>query len=408
MRTDHVPDPAPSLHAIEPRLIEWRRHLHRYPELSFREYETATYVAGELAELDRIEIERPTDTSVVAHIRTGRPGPVVALRADMDALPIQERSGCPFESTRPGVMHACGHDGHTAMLLGAAHALVEMANLLPGGEVRFIFQHAEEKLPGGASELVAAGVLEGVSQIYGCHLWTPLPVGQVAVTPGPFMAASDSFRVTIRGRGGHPASPHLGVDAIAVAAEVVTNLQHIVARRTDPLESVVVSIGSFHAGNAPNIIAEQAELTGTTRALTVQRRESLPALLEALSTGIATAHGATCEFKFEFGYAPLVNDAQCAALVRCAVEDRLGASALADLEPVMGGDDFSAYLAVVPGCYALVGAGSEEAGATYAHHDARFRIDERALAIGTRLLVAVTLRALQERASARASAPDDC
>src|SRR3954465_79289 len=211
---------------LEPQVVEWRRHLHRHPEPSFEERATAAFVAETLGSFDGLEIERPTENSVIARLFTGRPGPTVALRADIDALPITEESGVDFASEKPGAMHACGHDGHTAMLLGAAKTLGADAGELPGGELRFIFQHAEESPPGGARELVAAGVLDGVDLIYGCHLWTPLELGKVAVRPGPFMAASDFFRLTISGRGGHAGLPHDAVDSIAIAAPAVTHPHH--------------------------------------------------------------------------------------------------------------------------------------------------------------------------------------
>jgi amidohydrolase len=373
----------------EEQVIEWRRHLHRHPEPSFEERETAVFVARTLETFDGLEIERPTENSVLARLDTGRPGPTVALRADIDALPITEESGVEFASENPGTMHACGHDGHTAMLLGAAKLL--STRNLPGGEIRFIFQHAEESPPGGARDLVAAGVLDGVDLIYGCHLWAPLELGKVAVRPGPFMAASDFLKLTITGRGGHAGLPHDAIDPIAIAAQVVTNLQHVVSRRTNPLRSAVVTIGSFHAGDAPNVIPEAAALEGTVRSFDPELRDRLPELIEQIATCVAGAHGAEAELEYIRGYNAVVNDENVASLVRGVVPG----DALADLDPIMGGDDFSAYQAEVPGCYAFIGAGSEESGATYMHHHPRFRIDERALATGVRMHVDVAGRALE-------------
>ncbi len=365
-------------------VVQWRRHLHRHPELSFAEHETAEFVAATLTGFG-LDVERPTEASVVARLATGRPGPAVALRADTDALPIHEESGVEFASEHPGAMHACGHDGHTAMLLGAARMLADARDDLPGGELRFIFQHAEEVAPGGARELVAAGVLDGVALIYGCHLWATLPVGKVAVRSGPFLAAADFFHLTVTGRGGHAGVPHRATDTIAIAAQVVTNLQHVVARRTDPLHSAVLTIGSFHAGDAPNVIPGRAELAGTVRTFDPELRERMPRLIEEIAGGVARAHGAECALAYQLGYRAVVNDPAVAGLVREVAARVAGADALAEMAPIMGGDDFSAYQAEVPGCYAFVGAGSEESGATYAHHHPRFRIDERALATGVRL-----------------------
>src|SRR4051794_2987624 len=381
---------------VEPvleQVVEWRRHLHRHPELSFHEEETGAFVARTLEGFgDAVEVTRPAGHSVVARLDTGRPGPGVALRADIDALPIEEQSGVEFASERPGAMHACGHDGHTAMLLGAASALVQARDRLPGGELRLIFQAAEELAPGGARDLVAAGALDGVDFVYGCHLWTELDYGKVAAVPGPFMAAADFFTLAVTGRGGHGGLPHLATDTIAIAAQVVSNLQHVVARRIDPLERAVVSVGAFHAGEAPNVLPDRAELAGTVRTFDAGVRERIPVLIEEIVRGVTSAHGAEYELDYQLGYEPVVNDGRATALVREVID----ADALFDLAPIMGGDDFSAYLAKAPGCYAFVGARDEASGAVFPHHHPRFRIDERALATGVRMHVDVALRALQE------------
>jgi amidohydrolase len=365
--------------SIDDQVIEWRRHLHRNPEPSFEEHETSRFVEDTLRSFG-LATERPTATSVVARLGE-RGGRTVALRADIDALPIAEQSGVEFASEKPGVMHACGHDGHTAMLLGAAKQLA--ADPPPGVEIRFIFQHAEELAPGGAREMVEAGVMDGVDFIYGCHLWTPLEYGKVVARPGAFMAAADFFRLTITGKGGHAALPHTAVDTVAAAAAVVSDLQHVVSRRIDPLQSAVVTVGSLHAGDAPNVIPGEAVVTGTTRSFDAATRERLPVLIEDVATHVAAAHGATAELDYTFGYRPVVNDGAATALV----QDVAG-ELLAELEPIMGGDDFSAFLEHAPGCYAFIGAGGE-----FPHHHPRFRIDERALAIGTRLHVGVAQRA---------------
>jgi amidohydrolase len=369
---------------LDEDVVAWRRHLHRHPEVSFKEHETSAWVAERLDEFG-LSAERPTETSVLARLRTGRPGPTVALRADIDALPIHEESGVEFASERPGAMHACGHDGHTAMLLGAAAQLAGADP--PGGEVRFVFQHAEELAPGGARDMVAAGVMEGVDLIYGCHLWTPLDYGKVAAVPGPFMAAADFYTLTISGRGGHAGLPHTAVDTIACAAELVGSLQHIVSRRLDPLAPAVVTVGSLHAGDAPNVIPGEAVLTGTTRSFDPEVRERIPELMDEIARGVCAAHGATHQLDYRFGYAPVVNDERATALVCEVIESEH----LVDLDPIMGGDDFSALAAEASAsCYAFIGAGGE-----FPHHHPRFAIDERALAIGTRLHAQVALRALE-------------
>ena len=382
-----------SLEPVLADVVRWRRHLHRHPELSFQERETAAFVAETLEGFGApLEVEQPAENSVVARLATGRPGPVVALRADIDALPIEEASGVEFASESPGVMHACGHDAHTAMLLGAARLLAEARDRLPGGEIRFLFQPAEELAPGGARDLVAAGAVDGADFVYGCHVWTGLEAGRVAAMPGPFMAATDFFTLAITGPGGHGGMPHQATDTIAIAAQVVSNLQHVVARRIDPLEPAVVTVGAFHAGDAPNVIPGRAELAGTVRSFAPDVRDRLPGLIEEVVRGISAAHGAEYELEYETGYEAVVNDERATALVRAVVDD----DALAELPPIMGGDDFSAYLANAPGCYAFVGARSEDAGAVHPHHHPCFRIDERALPIGVRLHVDVAMRALRE------------
>jgi amidohydrolase len=370
---------------VDEQVVAWRRHLHRHPEPSFHEHETAAWIAETLQALG-IDVERPTETSVVGRLGAGPP--VVALRADIDALPVREESGVEFASEHDGLMHACGHDGHTAMLLGAAALLRDRER--PPGEVRLLFQHAEEIAPGGAEAMIRAGVMEGVDFVYGCHLWTPLEVGKVAAMPGRLMAAADFFTLTITGRGGHAALPHTAVDAVAVGAAVVTNLQHVVARRIDPLKPAVVTVGSLHAGDAPNVIPGEAVLRGTTRSFDPETRERLPGLIEEIATHVAQAHGATAALDYVFGYRPVVNDAAATELVRAAIAP----GARTDLAPIMGGDDFSAYLEHAPGCYAFVGAGGE-----FPHHHPRFVIDERALAVGTRLHADVAVNALKEYAA---------
>ena len=358
--------------------VSWRRELHRRPELSFQEHETARFVEETLGSFGGLELSRPTETSVMARLVTGRAGPVLALRADIDALPITEESGLPFASEREGVMHACGHDGHTAELLAVARLLLGLRDSLRG-EVRFIFQHAEELLPGGARDLIAAGALTDVDAIVGCHLITPLDVGKVGVPSGPFMASPDTFSIVIEGRGGHAAFPHESVDPIAIAAQVVVALQHVVARETDPNERVVVTVSRISGGTADNIIPESVELGGTVRTFNTEARERARTAIERIVAGVTQAHAAGYRFDYVEGYLPVDNDPELAARVSAAVERALGADALTEIAPIMGGDDFSAYQRETPGVYFMVGAGSKETGATFPHHHPRFTIDERAM-----------------------------
>ena len=372
--------------AARDELVAWRRHLHAHPELSFHEEESAAFVEAQLQSFGGLEIVRPTATSVMARLITGRAGPVLALRADLDALPITEATGLPFQSQHRGVMHACGHDGHTAILLAAARALVAARDELCG-EVRFLFQHAEELAPGGAEEMVLWGVMDGVGRVLGVHLWAPLEAGEVAVIEGPAMAAPDTFWITIRGKGGHAAIPHESVDPIAIAAQVVTNLQHIVARGVDPLDSAVLSITQFHAGTTHNVIPEFAELTGTVRTFDAALRTQIPARMERTIRGIAEAHGAAYEFTYERGYRPVVNDPTVTREMAAVVRDLCGAEALVPIRPTMGGEDFSAYLQKAPGTFIFIGAGRAVDGVVHPHHHPKFDIDERALETGVRIFV---------------------
>lgn len=382
---------------VREQVIAWRRHLHRHPELSFREERTAQFVADTLAEslagVDGCEIMRPTATSVVARVIGPRAGPVLAMRADIDALPIQEANTHDFVSSTPGVMHACGHDGHTAMLLGAARVIASRREMLRG-EVRFIFQHAEEVGPGGAEELVSAGVLDGVDMVIGAHLWLQLPCGEIGVKSGPLMAANDTFRITVIGAGGHGAIPQQTIDSIAIAAQVVTNLQHVVSRNVDPIEPAVLTIARIAGGTTSNVIPGSVELEGTVRMLSPELRARIPELMERVIAGITSAHGARYTLEFDRGYRPVVNDPHATDLVRRAVIRTLGEDALVKATPTMGAEDFSAYQERAPGAFFFIGARSEERGIVHPHHHDRFDLDERALDHGTRIFVAAAMELL--------------
>lgn len=373
--------------SVRETVIGWRRRLHQEPELSFHEERTAQFVYDTLCGFEGFEVSRPTATSVMARLRGAHPGPVLAMRADMDALPIQERNTHDFISRNPGVMHACGHDGHTAMLLGAAQVLSGMRHELHG-EARFFFQHAEELHPGGAEEMVNAGVMDGVDAVIGAHLWSPMDVGKVGVGIGAMMAAPDTFTIVVKGKGGHAAIPQQTVDSIAVAAQVVTNLQHIVARTVDPIDNAVVSVTQFHAGTTFNVIPETAELAGTVRTFDAALRDRMPELLERIVKGVTQAHGAAYDFTYERGYRPVINDVRVSERMRRIVRDTLGPETLIDFRPTMGAEDFSAYQQRAPGTFFFVGARNEARGIVQPHHHERFDIDERALDLGTRLFVA--------------------
>jgi len=376
--------------ALMPQVVRWRRHLHMHPEVAFEEVRTSQTIFDVLSAIEGLVVSRPTRTSVLAELRGQLTGPTIAVRADIDALPILEQNDVPYRSTVEGLMHACGHDGHTAIVLGLATLLARHRRSLPG-TVRFIFQHAEEVSPGGAEELVQHGAMDGVEQVIGLHLWSPLPTGRIGLISGPAMAAPDTFQCTIMGRGGHAAAPHETVDPIAIGAQVVSALQQVVSRAVDPLDPVVLSVTQFIAGTAFNVIPESAYLAGTVRTFDAALRAAIPARMEQVIAGITSGFGARYEFSYELGYRPVVNDPALTARLASVVEDTFGVDTLVDMRPSMGGEDFSAYQQRAPGVFAFVGARNESEGIMYPHHHPRFQIDEASLAIGLRYLTAASL-----------------
>lgn len=379
--------------SLVPQVVAWRRHLHRHPEVAFEEVATSQFIFDTLRVIDGLQVSRPTATSVMAVLTGTLPGPTIAVRADIDALPILEENDVEYRSTREGAMHACGHDGHTAIVLGLATLLAAHRDRL-SGTVRFIFQHAEEQLPGGAEELVQRGVMDGVAHVIGIHLWAPMPFGRIGIVSGPAMASPDTFQCQIIGRGGHAAAPHETIDPIAIGAQIVTALQHVVSRGVDPLDPVVLSVTQFIAGTTSNVIPGTAFIGGTVRTFDAELRRTVPAQMERVIQGITAAFGASYEFSYELGYRPVVNDPSLAARLSQVVERTFGHDTLIPLRPTMGGEDFSAYQQKAPGVFAFVGAGNESAGITFPHHHPRFQIDERALDVGLRYLTAATLELL--------------
>lgn len=378
--------------SLREQLVAWRRHLHMHPELSFEEVKTSEYIAAELGKMPGLTVTRPTKTSVLAVLKGGKPGRTVLLRADIDALPITEENTFEFRSQNPGVMHACGHDGHTAILLGTAKLLSESAQDVPG-EIRMIFQHAEEFGPGGAEELVMnTPLMDGVDVVTGLHLNSQLPAGVVAVKPGAFMASPDMLELTIRGKGGHGAHPEETVDPIAVGAQVVTNLQHVVSRQVGAQEALVVTIAKFHAGTTHNVIPDTAELMGTVRTFDPELRQRAPKLIERVIKGVCEAHGATYDLRYEFGYRPVINTEWVADQLREIAIAEVGQDRFQVSIPTMGGEDFSAYLQKAPGAYFNVGSGSEEADSRWPHHHPRFTLDELSLETGLRMMHAAALK----------------
>lgn len=375
-----------TLNSIYEDMVGWRRHLHRNPELSFQEFETSKMIAELLSSWGLDVRTGVAGTGVVAMLVGGKPGRSIALRADIDALPIQDEKDVPYQSTVPGIMHACGHDGHTSELLGVAKYYSQHREETAGTRV-FLFQPGEEFLPGGAAPMIAAGALEGVDAVFGVHLWSPMPYGTAGARPGPFMASPDEFEIEIIGRGGHAGLPHECADALVAGAALVTALQSIVSRNVNPLESGVLSIGRFNAGKANNVIAERCVIGGTIRTFTPELRAFMKRRLEEIVKHTCELYG--CEFNLQFvlGYPPVVNDeAETSRWFRVAGE--VLPEGIIHSERVMAGEDFSYYLQRKPGCFFFVGAGAAD-GTSAAHHHPRFDIDERAMLIAARLLIAV-------------------
>ena len=369
------------------QVVAWRRHMHRNAELSFQEVDTAQFLERELRSIDGLAVHRPTPTSIVASLRGGRPGGVLAIRADIDALPIQDQKTCDYASARPGAMHACGHDGHAAMLLGAVRLLAGLREQVPG-EVRFFFQHAEEQHPGGAQQMVDAGVMNGVDRIISAHVMSTVDTGRIVVLDGPTLASSDRFVLRVQGKGGHAANPDKCVDPVWIGSQIVANLQAIVARNADAHEALIVSVTRFHAGDAFNVIPDTAELAGSVRCYAPQVRERVPQLIERIAHGVAQAHGATASLDYVRGYRPVVNDAKVAAAMREVVREALPDVPLHAMNPLPNSEDFSAFTEHAPGAYAFIGARSAAKGIRHPHHHPHFDFDEDALEHGVRLFTA--------------------
>lgn len=366
-----------------PQLAQWRQYLHAHPELSFEEHETTEWLAARLTEW-QVPFTRPTPTGLVGLIEGSRPGPTIAVRADIDALPVLEETGLACASTRPGIMHACGHDGHTAILLGLTQFLARNRDF--PGRVKLLFQPAEEKAPGGAIGFVKAGVLDDVTACIGLHLMADLPAGQAGIMAGPMMANSDAFHARIQGRGGHGASPHQTVDAVMVACNAVVNLQTVVSRKVDPIQPAVVTVGAIHAGTTFNIIPDSAELKGTLRCFDTQVRQQLQEEVKRTLETTCAMYGATCEITWHFGYPALVNHPEMTEVLRTAAVEVLGADHVIAPRPTMGGEDFAYYAEKVPSAFIWVGARNPAVGACWEHHHPKFTIDEAALPVGLEIL----------------------
>ncbi|BAZ69532.1 MAG: amidohydrolase [Pelatocladus maniniholoensis HA4357-MV3] len=379
-----------SIRSLQPQLVEWRRRLHQKPELAFQEKLTAEFVSQKLQEWG---IEHQTgiaDTGIVAIIRGEKPAneKVLAIRADMDALPILEQNEVAYRSQHDGIMHACGHDGHTAIALGTAYYLQQHRQDF-AGTVKMIFQPAEEG-PGGAKPMIDAGVLKNpdVDAIIGLHLWNNLPLGTLGVRAGALMAAVETFNCTIFGKGGHGAMPHQTVDSVVVAAQIVNALQTIVARNVNPIDSAVVTVGELHAGTKCNVIADTARMSGTVRYFNPVLRGFFSQRIEQIIAGVCQSFGANYDFQYCELYPATINDAGIAQLVRSVAEEVVETPVGIIPEcQTMGGEDMSYFLQEVPGCYFFLGSANQQKNLAYPHHHPRFDFDETALAMGVEMFV---------------------
>lgn len=377
--------------ALEAEIIALRRDIHRHPELGRSETATSALVERTLNALG-IETRRIADTGIVGELRGAGPGPIVALRADMDALPIQEQTGLPFASETPNIMHACGHDLHTAALLGAAKLLAARRDSIHGA-VHFLFQPDEEG-DGGAQRMIDEGCMEDVSAVFGAHIAPELSVGTVGVRFGKAYAASNPFDIVLRGRSAHGAEPHLGADAIVAASALVGAIQTLVSREVSPLDPAVISIGSFHAGTARNIIADEAHISGIIRCFGAEMRAHLTRRLTALAEGIAAAHGVRADVRIQWGYSGIINDAAMTALIRDSAASLLGQGAVTvEQEPSLTTEDFGAFLEHAPGSFWHIGVGRSD-GPCVPLHNPHFNPDESALRFAAALHAQVAMDAL--------------
>ncbi|MEI5995093.1 amidohydrolase [Candidatus Enterococcus mansonii] len=363
-------------------MIKWRRHLHRHPELSFHEVETAKYIQSILAEFPNLEVNSLTENSVIATLKGDKPGKTIALRADIDALPIVEESDVDFPSENPGVMHACGHDTHTAMLLGAVKVLTGMQDKI-AGTVKFIFQPAEEEPPGGAKLLVEAGVMDDVDMVFGLHIAPNIPVGMVGTRKGAASAASDVFTLKIQGKGSHGSTPDLSIDPIMIGVEIINNLNNIVSRNISPFDNAVISIGEFNSGKTANVIPDTAQIQGTVRTNNKEVRMFIKKRIEDIIDGICKMYDASYELDYLLGYSEVNNDSDATDIVRAAAEKVVGKEMMFEAPKMMGGEDFSAYTDVKPGSFFILGGGTAEDGCGYMNHHPKFKIMEECFPVGS-------------------------
>ncbi|MDR3355217.1 MAG: amidohydrolase [Synergistaceae bacterium] len=385
--------------AIREETAALRHHLHAHPELSWQEAETSKLIESRLCELGLTNVRRGyggTESGVTADLAGNLAGPCVALRADIDALPIEEKNDAAYRSTAGGVMHACGHDGHISILLGAAKLLSSFKDELPG-RVRFIFQPSEERGPNsGAHVMISEGVLDGVEAIAGLHLWSFVRTGLVQWRAGPVMASADNWLVTFTGKGGHGAMPHAAIDPTIAAANFIGSLQTITSRELNPIDTAVVSVGTLTSGSAFNIIPDSASTTGSFRSFNPEVRGAMEGRIRRIADGIASAFRCNAETVVEYMCPSVVNHRNMTEILREAAVEVVGPENAEESPLLMVSEDFSLYLERVPGTFFFVGAGSEEKGTDFPHHSPRFDIDDDALPIGVSLMTAFAISAMEK------------
>ena len=378
-----------------PRLVEIRRQIHMYPEISNMEFETTKRINEWLKEFGVPQIPADLKTGIAAEVTGKKQGPTIALRADIDALPIQEESNLPFRSKIDGVSHMCGHDIHTTIALGAGIVLQELSEILPGN-VRILFQPAEET-EGGAVSVIEAGLLEGVKSIIGLHNSPDIPTGTIALKEGFLMASVDDFTITIKGKGGHAAQPERTIDPIIIGSAVVSQLQTIVSRTISAKESAVISIGAFQAGATNNVIPDKAILKGTVRTSNEEVRQNIYEVFKKVVTNTVTALGGEVEIDYQFLIPAVVNDARITEIARLAAISIVGEENTLVSDSTMGGEDFSYYQKEVPGCYVWLGSRNEEKGIIHGLHHPQFMVDEEAIKIGVKWMVQAAFQLLQDK-----------
>ncbi|MEA3418953.1 MAG: amidohydrolase [Campylobacterota bacterium] len=387
-----------TIDAINEKVIEVRHDLHAHPELSGQEEHTKYLVKG-ILEMNGYEIKEFDDHfGLIADLTIDENAKRVVIRADMDALPIQEQTNEPYSSRVDGVMHACGHDSHTAAALGAAIAMAESKAELPGN-IRFIFQPSEESKEGGSIQMIEGGALEGVDAIFGLHAYPYLNTGQIGYKYGVMMASADIFTIEVFGKSAHGARPHEGVDAILVTSMAVNSVNHIVSRKIDPLHPAVISLGTIEGGKAANIICDHVLVKGTVRTINEAVRKNIPEMMEEAIKGICKSMGATYNFDYVFGQPELINDYDMVDILKGEAEKIIGPENCIDLvDPVMGGEDFSEYLQIVPGAFFRLGTCSPDKNTCVPQHNSRFNVDDDALQYGMKILSASALEFLSKKA----------